>query len=55
MLETIIIFNSTISEAHKGAHFLGADIKDCFLASPMEQDEFMKDKYKNFSIDIRKR
>ena len=53
MVETKIIVNSTISDAHKGARFMTMDIKDFFLASPMTRDEFMKVKYKYFPEDIR--
>ena len=38
LLETKLILNSTISDAHKGARFLSADLKDHFLASPMEEN-----------------
>ena len=41
MLETKILINSTISDAHKGAQFMSTDIKDFFLASPMERPEYM--------------
>ena len=36
LLEKKLISNSTISDARKGARFLSADLKDHFLASPME-------------------
>ena len=32
LLETKLIFNSTISDARKGDRFLSADLKDHFLA-----------------------
>ena len=38
LLETKLILNSTISDARKGARFLSADLKDHFLASPMEEN-----------------
>ena len=41
LLETKLILNSTISDARKGAHFFSADLKDHFLASPMEENEYM--------------
>jgi hypothetical protein len=53
-LETKLILNSTISDAHKGAHFLCADLKDHFLATPMNKDlEYMRSKYKYFPAAIR--
>ena len=54
MVETKILINSTILDAHKGARFMSADLSNFFLASPMAQDEFMKVKYKYFPEDIRK-
>ena len=53
MMETKLLINSTISDAHKGARFLTADIKDYFLATPMQREEHMKVKYKYFPPDIR--
>jgi hypothetical protein len=53
LLETKLIVNSTISDASKGARFACADLKDFFLASPMEKPEFMKIKYKYLPADIR--
>ena len=55
MLETKILINSTISDAKRGARFMSADLKDFFLATPMEADEYMKVHYKHFPDDIRKR
>ena len=55
LIETKILVNSTISDAHKGARFMSADLKDFFLATPMEGDEYMKVHYKHFPEDIRKR
>ena len=42
MLETKILVNSVISDAHMGARFMSADLKDFFLASIMPQPEYMK-------------
>jgi len=42
LLETKLILNSVISDADKGARFLTADVKDFFLAMPMQKPEFMK-------------
>ena len=52
LLETKIILNSTISDAHKGARFMTADIKDHFLATPMRDPEYMRVKIKYFPPDI---
>ena len=46
LLETKIIINSTISDAHQGARFMYADIKDHFLATPMKNPEYMRVNYK---------
>jgi hypothetical protein len=48
LLETKLIVNSTISDAHNGSKFLCADLKDHFLASPMQDPEFMRIHYKYF-------
>ena len=53
LLETKIILNSIISDASKGACFMSADLKDFFLATPMEGDEYMRVKYKHIPEDIR--
>jgi hypothetical protein len=53
LLETKLLLNSTILDANQGAHFLCADLKDHFLASPMKDPEFMRLKYKYFPTDIR--
>ena len=53
LLETKLLINSTISDAAKGARFMTADIKDHFLATPMEKPEYMKVPYKYFPEDIR--
>ena len=55
LLETKLIINSTISDAKENARFLCADLKDFFLATPMEDPEFMRVKYKYFPTDIRQR
>ena len=55
LLETKLLVNSTISDAKKGARFMSADLKDFFLATPMEGEEYMKVQYKHFPEDIRKR
>ena len=55
MLETKILVNSTISDAKQGARFMSADLKDFFLATPMEGYEYMKVPYNHFPPDIRER
>ena len=42
LLETKMIFNSTISDEKKGACLFSSDLKDNFLASPMEENEYMR-------------
>ena len=54
-METKLLLNSTISNTHKGAKFISADIKDHFLATPMKNPEFMYVKYKYILEDIHKR
>ena len=53
MLETKVLVNSTISDAKRGARFMSTDLKDFFLATPMEGEEYMNDNYKHFPEDIR--
>ena len=55
MLETKLIINNIILDANRGARFASADLKDFFLATPMEGDEYIKVTYKHFPEDIRKR
>ena len=52
-METKILLNSVISDAHKGARFLSADLKDHFLQTPMPEAEYMKIPYNKFPEDIR--
>jgi hypothetical protein len=52
LLETKLILNSTISDAKNGARFLSCDLKDHFLASPMERPEYMKIPIRNIPDDI---
>ena len=42
LLETELLLNSVISDAHAGAQFLSMDLKDVFLYTPMHKPEFMK-------------
>ena len=53
ILETKIMLNSVISDAKQGARFMGLDLKDFFLASPMARPEFMRIHYKHFPQDIK--
>ena len=53
LLETKIMLNSIISDAHRGAKFMGLDLKDFFLASPMARPEYMRINYKHFPQDIK--
>ena len=55
LLESKLLFNSTISDAKKGARFMSLDLKDFFLATPMHRPEYMKIPYKYFPEDIRKK
>ena len=55
LLETKLLVNSTISDAHKGARFMSLDLKDFFLATPMEGNEYMRVNYKHFPEDIKKK
>jgi hypothetical protein len=52
LLETKLILNSTISDAKEGARFFSCDLKDHFLASPMERPEYMKIPISNIPDDI---
>ena len=53
LLETKLLINSVISDAKHGAKFLSCDLKDFFLASPMEKPEYMRILYKYIPQDIR--
>jgi hypothetical protein len=55
LFKTKLIINSTISDAHQGAHFLCADLKDHFLALPMKKPECMRIKCKYFPADLRQK
>ena len=52
LLETKIIINSVISDASKGARLLTCDLKDFFLATPMERPEYMRIPLKVVPQDI---
>ena len=55
MTDTKILCNSIISDAHQGARFLDADIKDFFLMSTMKEPEYMKIASKYIPDDIKQR
>ena len=52
LLETKVMINSVLSDAHKGARFMSCDLKDFFLATPMKNPEYMRINYKHFPQDI---
>ena len=52
MVETKLLLNSVISNSSKGARFMTLDIKDYFLATPMDRKEYMRVKLKHFPEDI---
>ena len=54
LIDAKLLLNSTISDAHKGARFMSADLKDFFLNTPMERAEYMKIQYKYFPEAIHK-
>jgi len=53
LLETKVLINSTISK--KGTRFFTADLKDHFLASPMDRSDYMKVPLHRFPPNIIKR
>ena len=55
LLESKMLFNSTISDAQKGAQFLTLDIKDFFLQSFLPSPEYMRIHSKYFLSDIREK
>jgi hypothetical protein len=55
LLETKLLINSVISDATKGAKFMSCDLKDFFLATPMEDAEYMKIAWKHIPQDIRQK
>ena len=52
MLETKLLFNSTISNTKHGDRFMSLDLKDMFLQSEMEKPEYMWIPFKYFPKDI---
>ena len=55
MLEPKILVNSTISDTKKGTRFMSVDLKDFFLATPMDGNKYIKVPYKHFPLDIQAR
>ena len=53
LVETKLTLNSTISDAHRGARFMSADLKDFFLATTMKEPEYMRIHYKYFPQEIK--
>ena len=54
LLETKLMANSIISDAHKGARYLNLDIKDFFLQSFLSKPEYMRIHSHYFSQRFRK-
>ena len=52
LIETNLLLNSAISGAKQGARFMTCDIKDFFLATPMNNAEYMKIPFSYFPPDI---
>ena len=52
LIDTKLLLNSVISDADKGARFISADLKNHFLASPMERPEYMRVPLKHIPQDI---
>ena len=46
LIDTKIMLNSIIYDAHRGEKLMVADLKDFFLNTPMKRAESMKIKYK---------
>ena len=55
LAEAKLLFNSVISDAHKGAKFMSIDLKDHFLASPMSQPHYMRIRWDQIPDDIKLR
>ena len=53
MLETKLLFNSIISDTHKGARFAAFDLKDMFLMTLMDRPEYMRVPFEYFPEDVR--
>ena len=55
ILDSKLLFNSTISDARRGARFISYYFKVLFLETPMSRAEYMSIHSKYFSPDIRDR
>ena len=55
LLETKLLLNSVISDAHAGARFMTADLKDFFLQSFLEEPEYIRIHSKYFLPEIRQK
>ena len=53
LLESKLLINGVISDAHHGARFLTLDIKDYFLQSILEDPEYIRIHYKYFLPDVK--
>ena len=53
MMETTILLNSVISDAHQGARILSANIKDHFLHTLTDTPEYMRVPYSCFPPNIK--
>eukprot|EP00957_Ditylum_brightwellii_P034597 2623165-Ditylum_brightwellii.AAC.3 len=56
LLETKLLINSTISDAFRGARFMGIDIKDFFLQTPLPpgKHEYMQVHVKYFDEELKR-
>ena len=52
LLETKILLNSVISDAKNGAKFMTCDLKDFYLATPMDKPEYMRISLTSIPQDI---
>ena len=55
LLETKILLNIVMSDAHEGVWFMSANAKDYFLATLIDELECIRVCYKNTPQDIRDR
>ena len=55
LLETKLLLKSTVSDTKKGEKFMCLDVKDHFLATPMDSNEFMRVKSKHIPVGIMNR
>ena len=55
LIESKLLFNSVISDSHRGARFMSLDIKDFFLQSILHDAEYIRIHSKYFLEDIRQK